>query len=146
MKTIFQTALEDVANGARFRVNFEKRSLWVNGKCLIKEGQYEGELGGYTDNPLQEIERLYDRYRHSVPSQRSDNKQRNYFRALSESELSDDDMFYGVHREEAQLELELYVLCQILHGTLQWDDFAKDKWFWQSPNIPSLIILKKWIV
>ena len=54
-------------------------------------------------------------------------------------------MLYGEPRETAQISLELYVLGVILNGSLQWDKFAKDKWFWQSPNVKELVILKEWI-
>ena len=146
MKTIYQQTIESVANGARFQISFEKRNLKVDGKYVIQGGKYEGALGcDPISNPLPEIERLFDRYRHSVPSERSDSKSRKYFRALQETELSDEDMLYGIHREEAQVELELFVLCQLIHDTLKWDDFAPGKWFWQSQNHPSLIILKKWV-
>lgn len=146
METIWKQTLERVAEGARFNISFEKRSLRVNGKYIIKDGKYEGDLGCEPCiEPLSHIEKLYTRYQHSVPSERSDNKQRRYFRALPESEMSDDDMLYGIHREEAQAELELFVLCQIIHGTIKWDEVAKGKWFWQSTNNPSLIILKKWV-
>ena len=144
MKTIYDTAILSVANGARFWISFKERSLKINGKYVIKDGKYEGELGCKVLSPISEIERLYDRYNHSVPSERSSNKKHRYFRALPEHLLSDEDMMFGVHREEAQIALELFVLCQVLQGTFQWDEFALDKWFWQSPNHPSLIILKNW--
>lgn len=145
MSNIYKETLGRVSNGARFSVNFEKRSLRVDGKFLIKDGQYDGNLGcPVVTDSITEIERLFDRYRHSVPSQRSDNKRRRYFRALPETELSNDDMLYGIPREIAQAELELFVLCQIIQNTLEWDNFAKGLWFWQSSNHPSLIILKKW--
>lgn len=145
MSNIYKETLGRVANGAKFSINFEKRNLRVDGKDLIKNGQYEGNLGcPVVTDSLQEIERLYDRYYHSVPSERSDNKARKYFRALPENEMTDEDMLYGIPREEAQAELELFVLCQILQNSLLWDDFAKDLWFWQSQNHPSLILLKKW--
>lgn len=146
MKAIYQQTIESVANGAHFKINFEKRSLKVDGKYIIKDGNFEGELGCEpVENPLPDIERLFNRYRHSVPSQRSDSKSRKYFRALPEKDLSDEDMLYGVHREEAQVELELFILCQLIHGSLRWDDFAPDMWFWQSLNYPSLILLRKWV-
>lgn len=146
MSNIYKETLGRVSNGARFSVNFEKRSLRVDGKYLIKNGQYEGNLGcPVVTDSITEIERLFNSYRHSVPSQRSDNKHCKYFRALPEKELSDEDMLYGTPRELAQVELELFVLCQILQNSLQWDDFAGEKqWFWQSPSLPSLIMLKKW--
>lgn len=145
MSNIYKETLGRVANGARFSINFENKSLRVNGKYVIKNGQYEGNLGcPVVTDSISEIERLYERYRHSVPSQRSDKKQRNYFRALPEKELADDDMLYGIPREEAQAELELFVLCQILLNALKWEDFANGLWFWQSSKHPSLIMLKKW--
>lgn len=145
MSNIYKETLGRVVNGARFSINFENRSLRVNGKYVIKNGQYEGNLGcPVVTDSLSEIERLYERYMHSVPSQRSDAKQRKYFRALPEKELSDDDMLYGIPREEAQAELELFILCQILQNALNWDNFASGLWFWQSSKHPSLIMLRKW--
>ncbi len=145
MSNIYKETLGRVANGASFSVNFEKRSLRVDGKNLIKDGKYEGNLGcPVVTDSIQEIERLYSRYYHSVPSQRSDDKARRYFRALPEKEMTDEDMLYGIPREEAQAELEVFILCQILQGSLKWEDFATGTWFWQSPNHPSLILLKKW--
>ena len=146
MSNIYKETLGRVSNGARFSVNFEKRSLRVDGKYLIKDGQYEGNLGcPVVTDSITEIEQLFNRYRHSVPSQRNDNKHRKYFRALPETELSDVDMLYGKPRELAQVELEMFVLCQMIQGTLKWEDFAGEKnWFWQSSRLPSLIMLKKW--
>lgn len=146
MTNIYNETIEAVEHGSRFKIDFQHRSLKVDGKFVIKDGEYKGELGiDVPDNPIPEIERLYHQFNHSIPSERSEQKRQNYFRALAEHELEDDDMLYGIHREIAQVTLELYVLCAILQNKLVWDDFAKDKWFWQSPNEPSLIILKKWI-
>lgn len=145
MSNIFKETIGRVCDGASFKVNFETKSLKVNGKYLIKNKEYEKNLGCQpSPDPLKEIERLYDRFRHSVPSERSENKKQGYFRALPENMLSNDDMLFGVRRETAQAELEVFILCQMLQGTLKWDDFASGLWFWQSPIYPSLILLKKW--
>lgn len=146
MTNIYQDTIKAVERGSRFKVDFQRRSLKVGGKFVIKDGEYQAELGiEIPDNPLPEIERLYHKFNHSIPSERSLHKKRSYFRALAEHELEDEDMFYGSYREAAQVALELYILCAILKGKLIWDDFAKGQWFWQSPNEPSLIILKEWI-
>lgn len=146
MNTIYEQALAKVENGSRFRVNFQNRSLKIDGKYVIKDGKYDGELGvELTDSPLEQITQLYNRYQHSVPSERSDNKRKNYFWAFSEHELSDEDMLYGQSRELAQITLELYVLGVILNGSLKWDDFASGLWFWQSPENKDLILLREWI-
>jgi len=146
MPNIYNESIEKVANGAKFRIDFQTRSLKIDGKYIIKNGEYDGELGvGLTTNPLPIITQLFLRYQHSLPSERSDNKGKKYFIALPEHELSDEDMLYGEPRETAQISLELYVLGVMLNGSLQWDKFAKDKWFWQSPNVKELVILKEWI-
>lgn len=147
MTNIFKETIEAVEQGSRFWIDFQTRSLKVNGKYVIKDGQYEGVLGiEIPANPLERIEELFHRYHHSIPSERSEHKRRSYFRALDEHELDDEDMLYGVGREQAQVELELYILCAILQGKLVWNDFAEGKWFWQSTSESSLILLKNWIV
>lgn len=145
---IFQTTLQKVAEGSIVQVNFERRSLRINGKYIIQDGKFEDELGlGKIDCQLalQQIEVLFNRYYHSIPSKRSESQRRVYFQALPEKELTDDDMMYGESRDISKVKLELYVLCCIINGSLVWDEFAKDKWFWQSPNYDKLILLKNWI-
>jgi hypothetical protein len=58
------------------------------------------------------------------------------FKALPESELSDDDMLYGVGREQAERDLE-----KALQGFAIPEDAG---WFWQSPNEPDLVVLRQW--
>lgn len=146
MQNIYYESIEKVQGGSKFQVDFLQRSLKIDGKYIIKNGEYEGELGlTEFDNPLHVITQLFLRYQHSLPSERSDNKKYRYFNALPEHELTDDDMLYGEPRETAQIKLELYVLIMILNGSLKWDEFAKDKWFWQCPTVKDLIILKEWV-
>lgn len=150
MENIWNEAQEKVYNGSTFRINLEKRDLVIDGKYIIKDGKYEGELGYDTKFPVNAllvmVEEYYREYLHSVPSARSEAKYRRYFRALPEHELSEEDMLYGQHRDITQLRLELFILIAIIQNTFVWDDFAKGKWFWQSKKRPSLIILKKWIM
>lgn len=146
MSTIYEQALAKVENGSRFRVNFQNRSLKIDGKYVIKDGKYDGELGvKLTDSPLEQITQLYTRYQYSLPSERSENKRKCYFKSLPEHLLNDEDMLYGQSREYTQIALELYVLGVILNGSLKWDDFAKGLWFWQSPENKDLILLREWI-
>ncbi len=146
MDNIYKSSVDKVSHGARFRIDFPHRSLKLDGKYIIKDGKYDGELGiDKPDNPLKVITQLFIRYHHSLPSERSESKRHNYFSALPECKLSDEDMLYGEPREVAQIKLELYVLIMILNGWLAWDEFAKGKWFWQSPEVKDLIILKEWL-
>lgn len=148
MENIYQETIQTVEDGAKFKINFQSRSLKLNGKYIIQYGEFEGNLGVEpsigTDEFLSQVEKLYYRYKNSIPSARSESKSRLYFRALPESKLSDDAMLFGEHREKAQFELELYVLCQILNG-LKWESEKMGKWFWQSKMDKDLVILKKWV-
>lgn len=124
-ENIYQTVLESITNGARFRIDFKSRTLVVNRKRIINNGVYDGNLGiekaADTQSFLKEMERLYAWYKHSVPSERSVGKQHLYFKALPESELTDEDMLYGQGREVQQFRLEMYILCQLIYG-LVWDE------------------------
>lgn len=150
MKTIYSEAIAAVEDGARFKVDFEHRNLKINGKYVIKNGEYNGELGidpfENMTTILSEIERLYEEYKYSIPSERSQSKGRVYFRALKESEIDDEDMMYGEHRDVAQVRLELYILCCIINDTFQWNELpAYCSYYWQSKKDKDLVILRNWV-
>ena len=45
MENIYQQVVQAVENGAKFSVDFRSRSLRLNGRSVIREGNYEGSLG-----------------------------------------------------------------------------------------------------
>lgn len=145
-KNIYCYALQAVKNGARYRVDFEKRSLKVNGKYLIKDGKYEGSLGVfcYEKDALSWLERKYQIYKHSVPRE-ADRWRKAYFKALEEKDLDDEDMLYGEGRRYAQCDLELLFLCLTISGTLKWSEERMGKWFWQSEEDKDFVVFRKWI-
>ena len=59
------------------------------------------------------------------------------FKALPESELTDDDMLYGVPREDAERQLE-----KAMKGFSMPEDAGT--WFWQSKNDKDLVIVRSW--
>ena len=137
---------EEVANGAKFTVNFQKRTCRVNGKLRISEDDKENWRNDHLpiDITMKLIERRYYKYKHSVPSERSESHRHTYFKALPEKELTDEDMMYGEQREVARCELELMALIEIIQGNIIWQD-EWGSWFWQSPADKDLIILRDWI-
>lgn len=147
MNNIYQETIRAVEGGAKFHVDLHSQSLKLNGQYVIKNGVYQGQLGvpiNNTDEFLSNVEELYRQYKHSIPSERSESKARRYFRALPEKNLSDEAMLYGERRDKAQIELELYVLCQILGG-FKWNTETMGKWFYQSPKDKDLVILRSWV-
>ena len=87
------------------------------------------------DCSIEALEAAYEVYKHSIPSEKTMHRTSRFY-ALSESELSDEDMLYGVPREQAEAALEFALA-----------DFAYPEdagWFWQSENDPDLVVLRQW--
>ena len=150
METIYKELLRRVEGGEQFSVDFKNKNLKISGKYLIKNGEYEKEreLINYSfpvNNILNSIEYLYTNYKYSIPSERSDNKRKNYFYAYSMEEIPDERFFTSFEsREVSRAKLEGFILCSILNGHLFWTS-NMGNWFWQSKIDPDLILLKEWI-
>ena len=142
--------LDKVSAGSKFYVNFENRSVRVDGKLVVENGDF-GEntyedVGDFSlEGTLRTIEELYAEYRRSVPSERSESHRKTYFIALKEKYLDNDDMMYGEQREIARARLETYVLEAISRGWLYWDEEKMGSYFWQSKKHKTLIILREWV-
>lgn len=104
------------------------RSLSVSEKLKVK-----GEKSDATS--IEELEDAYAVYKHSIPSEKTMSRTPRFY-ALPESELSDDDMLYGVKREDAERALE-----QALANFAYPENAG---WFWQSENDPDLVVLRSW--
>jgi hypothetical protein len=151
--TIYRELVQRVNEGETFYVDFEKRTMKVGKDFLIKDGKYDTTRELYSEYfsipslpaVLQMIRQLYELYKHSLPSERSENKRRNYFKALSIDELTDEQLMFAEKREYSQAALEGFVLCTILLGALYWDNAIMGKWFWQSKDDPDLVLLRSWI-
>ena len=123
---------------------------------LIKDGEFDEtrkplycsefhELQNL-DGILWNVEQLYKRYKYSLPSERSDNKRRHYFKALHMEEITDEQLIVAERREVSQAALEGFVLCMIVGGQLVWDEeIMQGKWFWQSKNDSNLVLLRSWV-
>lgn len=149
--SIYLELIGRVHDGEPFHINFEKRSMKVGRNYLIKDGKFDEskELisGTYdTKTMLDAIEELYKEYKYSLPSERSDNKRRKYFKALPMEELTDEQLMVAERREITQAALEAFVLCMIVNGQLIWDeDVMQGKWFYESKTDPDLVLLKSWV-
>ena len=149
--SIYLELIERVSNGESFHIDFEKRNLRVSKDYLIKDGEFDTgkELisGSYDIKTiLSIIEELYKVYKYSLPSERSDNKRRKYFKALPIEEITDEQLMVAERRECSQAALEGFVLCMIVSGQLVWDeDVMQGKWFYESQEDPDLVLLKNWI-
>ena len=153
--SIYLELVERVDNGETFHIDFEQRTMKIGKEYLIKNGEYDETrelFGTLYDEPyslqavLHMIRELYKNYKYSLPSERSDNKRRKYFKALSVDELTDEQLIRANKRETTQAALEGFILCSIVAGHLVWDeDVMNGKWFYQSVNDPDLVILRSLI-
>lgn len=151
---IFKTVLKLLIEGAKWNINLMTRSLRVDGKFIIKNGEYEGELGNGSpefaskEYIISKLNELYVKYKYSIPSERTNSRRRIYFKALREHELSDEDMLYGAPREIAQFVLEYTLLTLVISGVFDkhWDEWSMGNWFWQSEEDKDFVIIKNWVV
>lgn len=151
--TIYEELIQRVSEGEIFHIDFEKRTMKVGKDFLIKNGEYDTTRDLYSvyfSTPsllaiLQIIRQLYEVYKYSLPNERSENKRRKYFKALSIDKLTDEQLIHAEKRECSQAALEGFILCMILLGKFYWDDAIMGKWFWQSKDDPDLVILRSWI-
>lgn len=146
--TIYNELMTKVDAGERFHIDFEKRNMKIGKQFLIKDGKYDEErelIGGTPLDVLSVIEELYQSYKYSLPSERSCNKRKQYFKALRVDELTDRQLMTGCLREGAKARLEGFILCMVLNGNLKWNEETMGKWFWQSKKDPDLVILRSWI-
>lgn len=147
MATFIQDyCLDKISRGLSFSIDFEKRSLKIDGKKIISKGKVVGKddyghplyMYKRVDTPdefLVRVADLYNMYYHSRPSESSEKHRKLYFKALSLDEISNDDFMFGAPRNESRFELEFYILKSIISGTLFWDEpYTKpDRWFLQHP-------------
>ena len=149
--TIYEELVKRVSDGESFYINFKNRALKIGKKFIIADGFYDDEQTLYTTSEMEmsdilsQVEALYKNYKYSLPSERSDNKRRQYFKALPVDKLTDKQMVTGEMREVARAKLEGFILCMIVDGFFVWDESELGKWFYQSKNDPDLVILRSWI-
>lgn len=149
--TIYEELVKRASDGESFYINFKNRALKIGKKFIIADGFYDDERTLYTTSEMEmsdilsQVEALYKNYKYSLPSERSDNKRRQYFKALPFDKLTDKQMATGEMREVARAKLEGFILCMIVDGFFVWDESELGKWFYQSKNDPDLVILRSWI-
>ena len=148
--TIYAELVQRVSDGESFYINFKNRSMKIGKKFIIADGVYDQDKNlidcscSNIAEVLSEIEKLYQVYKYSLPSERSDNKRRKYFKALPVEVIPDNKLIVAEKREVTCAKLEGFILCTILSGKFKWTEDI-GKWFWQSKNDPDLVILRSWI-
>lgn len=149
--TIYEELIKRVEEGESFYINFKNQDLKIGRKLIVADGFYDDDQILFTTEELEMsdvlsyIETLYENYKYSLPSERSDSKRRTYFKALPVDKLTDEQMATGERREVARAKLEGFILCMIVDGFFVWDEEEMGKWFYQSKNDPDLVILRSWI-
>ena len=152
--SIYEELIKRVSDGESFHINFEKRDMKAGNDYLIKDGEFDKSKtlmnpifkNSCLEDILQLILQRYRSYKISLPSERSDNKRRKYFKALPMEEITDEQLMVAERREVSQAALEGFVLCMIVSGQLVWDEeIMQGKWFWQSKTDPDLVLLRSWV-
>lgn len=137
--------IEKVDAGKHLRVDFKARKAWLGKKEIeVEPNMCYGVPLEYDnlDDWLDMVEDLYDNYKYSRPTERSERLARtSYFGGALP--MGDETSAAPDKREVAQAKLELYILCSLLSGAFNPDElFAKDV-FYQGAD-PDLVMEKIW--
>lgn len=136
---------DKVSEGSKFYVNFKERTVRVDKKVYnIRDIEFNKKDDYSDENVMDVLLYIYEAYKHSVPSERSDSHHKSYFKALPYEKLSDDDILYGEPREFARFILEVMFLRGVYKGKLKWHD-EWGSWFWQSEKDKDFVILRDWV-
>ena len=140
---LYDEIINSVSSGSVFNVDLKKKVLQLD-KNNIPLGNISVNISS-SEDMLSTIHKLFERYKYSVPSERSEGKRRRYFKALKLSEIDYDDFMFGEGRDTAQIKLELYVLLSSIYYKNFWEEIFKEHFFYQSDKDKDLIILKDWV-
>lgn len=140
---LYDEIINSVASGSVFNVDFKKKVLQLD-KNNVPLDNINVNISS-SEDMLSTIHKLFERYKYSVPSERSEGKRRRYFKALKLSEIEYDDFMFGEGRDTAQIKLELYVLLSSIYHKDFWEEIFKEQFFYQSDKDKDLIILKDWV-
>lgn len=135
-----------VKQGKNCHVDFKTNTICVGREKVMKEGETKYDIDfAKCDDPMGELQRLFEVYKYSMPSAREEKKRRGYFRALDMDDIPDDRLVNAVERSIARARLEVWFLCSKLSGCLTWNP-EWGSFFWQSEQYPELIVLKEWLL
>ena len=140
---LYDEIINSVASGSVFNVDLKKKVLQLD-KNNVPLDNINVNISS-SEDMLSTIHKLFERYKYSVPSERSEGKRRRYFKALKLSEIEYDDFMFGEGRDTAQIKLELYVLLSSIYYKNFWEEIFKEQFFYQSDKDKDLIILKDWV-
>ena len=140
---LYDEIINSVSSGSVFNVDLKKKALQLD-KNNVPLDNINVNISS-SEDMLSTIHKLFERYKYSVPSERSEGKRRRYFKALKLSEIEYDDFMFGEGRDTAQIKLELYVLLSSIYHKDFWEEIFKEQFFYQSDKDKDLIILKDWV-
>lgn len=140
---LYDEIINSVSSGSVFNVDLKKKVLQLD-KNNVPLDNINVNISS-SEDMLSTIHKLFERYKYSVPSERSEGKRRRYFKALKLSEIEYDDFMFGEGRDTAQIKLELYVLLSSIYYKNFWEEIFKEQFFYQSDKDKDLIILKDWV-
>lgn len=158
--TIYTKLLKliDINRNCIFKVDLKKKSIRNGGSYFVKNGEYDSNENliildkqfktqkEATLYCLEVIENLYRNYKYSNPSKETESfRDKSYFKALTEEELTMEQRVTGDPRDIAKARLEAFILCASLAGYLVWDDeIMGGHWYYQGKD-KDLVIMREWI-
>jgi hypothetical protein len=140
--SVYSELLDRVSKGSKFNINLVQKTLKIDGKEVVLEGNLiDRNDVNLSFDCWEVLEMLYSQYKRSVPSERHLGS-KPYFKADSVEDLTDSEIAFNASRNYCQAQLEGYVLLAALNGWLEWKN--EKHWFYQAHD-KDLVVLKEWI-
>lgn len=124
----YETFLQKVESGCRYRIDLLNKTLKINGKT-VKFDRFSGNW--------QTAEELYAKFKYSAPCEHS-NGNTPYFKALRYEDISDNELVFNENRNITQAMLEGYLLM----ADMEWQN--NEHWFRKGTD-EDFIVLKDWV-
>ena len=153
MNDVYQrTLMLIVEYGVKFSIDIKERSMKVNNKMIVQNGVLLNKDDTWGVEPEECIEDCisklvvrFNRFYHSRCDAATEHRKYRWFAPLPFDKLSNDDHLYGDDRRIAQFELEYYLLCQMVFGTISAETLNMgDKFYWKPTKRSHLVIYRDW--
>lgn len=146
---LWNAAVIESLKGKRVCVDLVNKNLTVGDRGWIvlgkvtKSAPVKKLVGDKVKGDISDMEKLYESYKYSYPSEDETKRKKNYFKALTVDEMTEEEIIYGVERKTARVTLETGVLLNVLTGNLTWNK-SWGSWYYQGKD-KDFILLRKWV-
>lgn len=147
----------DLLNEVTMKASLDKNvSVSLTLKSIIVDGQLWVRNGEVTEHApskelcvspngsaIDSLEKLFEVYKYSYPSESETKRKRCYFKAKTAEEMTTEELVTGLPRYVTRIALEAAVLLYAMSGYLKWDE-SWGSWYYKGKD-SDFILLREWV-